>query len=139
MAEDGYLPKLLTGRHRRYGTPWIGIILSAVVYGLLSLHSLPQLIVIYNWLRAATTVITVLAAWQLRRKRPDLPRSFVVPGGMLGLIGAVAAVIVMTAVALTFSDPYGLEWGPAALAAGLILYLPVWMMRRRRAAAPAQS
>jgi amino acid transporter len=138
MAEDGYLPKLLTGRHPRYGTPWIGIILSAVVYALLSLHSLPQLIVIYNWLRAATTVITVLAAWQLRRKRPDLPRSFVVPGGMLGLIGAVAAVIVMTAVALTFSDPYGLKWGPVALAAGLVLYLPVWMMRRRRGAVPSE-
>jgi amino acid transporter len=139
MAEDGYLPKLLTGRHPRYGTPWIGIILSAVVYALLSLHSLPQLIVIYNWLRAATTVITVLAAWQLRRKRPDLPRSFVVPGGMFGLVGAVGAVIVMTAVALTFSDPYGLKWGPVALAAGLILYLPVWMMRRRRGVAPSKT
>ena len=40
MAEDGYLPHVLTGQHRRYGTPWIAIITSAVVYGLLALHSL---------------------------------------------------------------------------------------------------
>jgi len=131
MAEDGYLPKFLTGKSRRFGTPWVGIVISAAVYGLLSLHSLPQLIAVYNWLRAATTVITVAAAWQLRRKRPDLPRSFVVPGGMLGLIGAVCAVVVMTVVALTFSDRYGLRWGPWALVAGVVIYLALKPLRLR--------
>jgi len=131
MAEDGYLPKFLTGKSRRFGTPWVGIVISAAVYGLLSLHSLPQLIAVYNWLRAATTVITVAAAWQLRRKQPDLPRSFVVPGGMLGLIGAVCAVVVMTVVALTFSDRYGLRWGPWALVAGVVIYLALKPLRRR--------
>ena len=131
MAEDGYLPKFLTGKSRRFGTPWVGIVISAAVYGLLSLHSLPQLIAVYNWLRAATTVITVAAAWQLRRKQPDLPRSFVVPGGMLGLIGAVCAVVVMTVVALTFSDRYGLRWGPWALVAGVVIYLALKPLRLR--------
>lgn len=131
MAEDGYLPKFLTGKSHRFGTPWVGIVISAVVYGLLSLHSLPQLIAVYNWLRAATTVITVAAAWQLRRKRPDLPRSFIVPGGMLGLIGAVGAVLVMTVVALTFSDRYGVRWGPWALVAGVVIYLALKPLRRR--------
>lgn len=132
LAEDGYLPSFLTGKHRRFGTPWIAIIVSGAVYGLLALHSLLQLITVYNWLRVATTVLTVLAAWQLRRKRPDLPRSFVIPGGQLGLIGAVFAVIVMSAVALAGSlfgnttnggvDIYGLLWGPLALAAGPLVY-----------------
>jgi amino acid transporter len=131
MAEDGYLPKFLTGKSLRFGTPWVGIVISAIVYGLLSLHSLPELIAVYNWLRAATTVITVAAAWQLRRKLPDLPRSFVVPGGMLGLIGAVGAVVVMTVVALTFSDRYGARWGPWALVAGVVIYLALKPLRRR--------
>ena len=122
MAEDGYLPSVLTGKHRRYGTPWISIIASGVIYGLLAVHSLVQLITIYNWLRVATTVMTVLAAWQLRRKRPDLSRSFRIPGGQPGLILAVSAVILMSAVALRFSDPYGLRWGPVALAAGPVVY-----------------
>jgi amino acid transporter len=123
MAEDGYLPTVLTGKHPRFGTPWIAIIASGVVYGLLAVHSLTQLITIYNWLRVATTILTVLAAWQLRRKMPELPRSFVVPGGSIGLSSAVLAVIVMSAVALRFSDPYGMRWGPVALVAGPILYV----------------
>lgn len=128
MAEDGYLPAALTGKHSRFGTPWIAIIASGAIYGGLAMHSLTQLITIYNWLRVATTVLTVLAAWQLRRKMPELPRSFVVPGGMLGLISAVLAVIAMSAVALLGSDRYGLRWGPVALAAGPLVY---WMLGRR--------
>ena len=133
MAEDGYLPSAFTGKHPRYGTPWIAIVASGVVYALLSLHSLTQLIVVYNWLRVATTVMTVLAAWQLRRARPDLPRSFVIPGGRLGLICTVGAVVVMSAVALLGSDPYALLWGPIALAVGPLVYLA---LRRRAPEAP---
>ena len=33
MAEDGYLPQALTRKHARYGTPWLAIVLSAVIYG----------------------------------------------------------------------------------------------------------
>src|SRR4029077_18612811 len=116
-----------------YGTPWIAIIVSGVIYSLLALHSLMQLITIYSWLRVATTVLTVLAAWQLRHKRPDLPRSVVIPGGHLGLISAVVAVSAMSAVALAGSlfgntgnggvNLYGLVWGPLALAAGPLVYV----------------
>jgi amino acid transporter len=81
LAEDGYLPPFLTRRHPRYGTPWIAILISAAIYASLARHSLGDLISIYVWLRAATTVLTVLSAWGLRRKRPDLPRSFRIPGG----------------------------------------------------------
>ncbi len=128
MAEDGYLPHVLTGIHRRYGTPWIAIIASATIYGVLAMHSLVQLIVIYNWLRVATTVMTVLAAWQLRRKKPDMQRPFVIPGGKTGLIYSVVAVVIMSAVALVGSDRYGMIWGPVALAAGPVVY---WVLRKR--------
>jgi amino acid transporter len=130
MAEDGYLPPALTGVHRKFGTPWIAIITSGVVYGLLAFHSLVQLITIYNWLRVATTIMTVLAAWELRRKRPEMPRSFVVPGGKAGLMAAIVAVVVMSAVALLGSDKYGLRWGPVALAAGPVVY---WVLRKSSA------
>jgi hypothetical protein len=45
-----------------------------------------QLITIFDRLRVATTIMTVLAASRLRRKWPEMPRSFVVPGGKAGLI-----------------------------------------------------
>src|SRR5690349_7489447 len=108
MAEDGYMPHAFTGKHPRFGTPWIAIIASGLVYGLLAVHSLLQLITIYNWLRVATTIMTVLAAWQLRRKKPDMRRPFVIPGGRLGLVAAVVAVVIMSIVALLGSDKYGL-------------------------------
>jgi amino acid transporter len=128
MAEDGYLPGTLTRVHPRFGTPWIAIVASGSIYGLLAVHSLVQLITVYNWLRVATTVMTVLAAWQLRRKKPDMPRPFVIPGGKLGLIAAVVAVVLMSAVALLGSDRYGLEWGPVALAAGPVVY---WVIKQK--------
>jgi amino acid transporter len=128
MAEDGYLPKVLTRIHPRYGTPWIAIIASAVVYGLLAVQTLVQIISIYNWLRIATTVMTVLAAWQLRRKRPDMRRPFVIPGGRAGLHYAVLATVLMSIVALTGSDRYGTIGGLLALAAGPMVYL---ILRRK--------
>jgi amino acid transporter len=126
LAEDGYLPQALTQLHPRYGTPWIAIMVSATIYGLLAVHTLTQLITVYIWLRIATSIMTVLAAWQLRRKRPEMHRPFVIPGGHTGLVYAVAAPLVMSFVALLGSDRYGLRWGPAAIVLGPVMY---WVLR----------
>jgi amino acid transporter len=126
MADDGYLPRTLTGLHPRYRTPWISIIVSSVVYAALSVLTLTQLISVYSWLRIATTILTVLAAWQLRRTKPEMKRSFVIPGGRWGLIYAVAAPVIMSVVAMLGSDRYGTIGGLAGLAAGPIVY---WVLR----------
>ena len=131
LAEDGYLPQFLTRRHPRYGTPWIAILISAAIYASLALHSLGELISIYAWLRGATTVLTVLSAWGLRRTRPDLPRAFRVPGGNLGLLYVIAMPLVMTCVALHYSASIAKRWGPWALAGGPIVYFVVkWFGKR---------
>jgi hypothetical protein len=83
---------------------------------------LTRLITIYMWLRIATSLLTVLSAWQLRRKQADMPRPFVIPGGRLGLLYAVGAPVVMSVVAMLGSDRYGLLWGPVALALGPLVY-----------------
>ena len=100
MAEDGYLPQVLTRKHSRYGTPWLAIVISAAIYGLLAWKSLAELISVYIWLRSATTVLTVLSAWKLRRTRPEMKRSFRIPGGRVGLLYVVGAPVVMALVAL---------------------------------------
>jgi len=51
MAEDGYLSPVLAARHPRYGTPWIAIIASCMIYALLAQKTLVQLLTIYIWLR----------------------------------------------------------------------------------------
>jgi amino acid transporter len=125
MAEDGYLPEALTRKHSRYGTPWLAIVTSAVIYGLLAWQSLGQLISVYIWLRSATTVLTVLSAWKLRRTRPEMPRAFRIPGGRVGLFYVVAAPVVMALVALLGSDKFGMIGGAVAMLVGPLVYLSV--------------
>jgi amino acid transporter len=130
MAEDGYLPAALTRKHSRYGTPWLAIVLSAVIYGLLAWQSLGQLISVYIWLRSATTVLTVLSAWKLRQSRPEMPRSFLIPGGRMGLIYVVAAPVVMALVALLGSDRFALIGGAIAIVLGPLVYGIIALIRR---------
>jgi amino acid transporter len=122
MAEDGYLPEVLTRKHPRFGTPWLAIVVSAVIYALLSWKSLGQLISVYIWLRSATTVLTVLSGWKLRRTHPDLPRSFFVPGGKAGLFYVVAAPVMMAIVALLGGDRFATIGGAIAMLLGPIVY-----------------
>ncbi len=123
MAEDGYLPAALTRKHSRYGTPWLAILVSAVIYGLLAWQSLGRLISVYIWLRSATTVLTVLSAWRLRRTRPEMPRGFVIPGGQIGLIYVVGAPVLMAMLALLGSDKFALIGGAVAVVVGPAVYL----------------
>jgi amino acid transporter len=123
LAEDGYLPSVLTHKHPRYGTPWIAILVSAVIYSLLARQSLTQLISVYIWLRSATTVLTVFSAWKLRRTRPEMPRSFLIPGGRVGLAYVVGAPVVMALVALLGSDRFGMVGGAIAMVLGPMVYL----------------
>jgi len=123
MAEDGYLPTGLTRRHSRYGTPWLAIVVSATIYALLAWQSLGQIISVYIWLRSATTVLTVLSAWKLRRTRPEMPRAFVIPGGDSGLLYVVGAPVVMALVALLGSDRFALIGGAVAIVVGPVVYM----------------
>jgi amino acid transporter len=122
MAEDGYLPAALCRKHSRYGTPWLAIVVSAMIYALLAWQSLGELISVYIWLRSATTVLTVLSAWKLRRTRPEMARAFVIPGGRWGLVYVVAAPVVMSLVALLGSDRYAVIGGALGLVLGPVVY-----------------
>jgi len=131
MAEDGYLPEILTRKHARYGTPWLAILVSAMIYALLAWQSLAQLISVYIWLRSATTVLTVLSAWRLRRSRPEMTRAFVIPGRRAGLLYVVGAPVVMALVALLGSDRFALIGGVIAMVLGPVVYGVDRLFRRR--------
>ena len=136
MAQDGYLSPVLARIHPRFGTPWLAIILSAAIYCLLATHNVTQLISVYIWLRIATSVLTVLSAWQLRRKQPDLPRAFRIPWGNAGLAYAVIAPLLMSGVAMIASDKFALKWGPVALLLGPAAY---FLLKWTRKKAPGQE
>jgi amino acid transporter len=93
MAEDKFLPGFLTRIHPRYGTPALAILVSGAIYAAFAMFTLTQLITVYAWLRVATSVMTVLSAWKLRQRNPEMPRPFIIPGGRKGLLYAVAAPV----------------------------------------------
>jgi amino acid transporter len=136
MAEDGYLSPFLARMHPRFGTPWIAILLSAAIYCLLATNNVKQLISVYVWLRIATSILTVLSAWKLRSKRPELPRSFRIPWGRAGLAYAVFAPLLMSGIAMIASDKFALKWGPVTILLGPIAYL---LFRRKNDAQLIQS
>jgi amino acid transporter len=143
MAEDGYLSPVLARIHPRWGTPWIAILVSAAIYCVLARYNVVKLISVYVWLRIATSVLTVLSAWQLRRKRPELQGSFRIPWGNKGLAYAVVAPLIISAAALivpAFShapaDRFASEWGPVAVLIGPVAYL---LFRRKKEAQLTQS
>jgi len=131
MAEDGYLHSALARLHPRFGTPVLAIVISTLFCSMLALGSVTQLIAIYAWMRSATSVLTLLSLWQLRRVAPEMKRSFVVPGGQAGLAAVVVIPTVLFAWALINSDPASRLWGIACLALGPVAY---YFGKRRQAA-----
>jgi amino acid transporter len=105
------------------------------VYCTLAPLNVTKLISVYIWLRVATSVLTVLSAWKLRRSRPEMQRPFRIPWGNAGVAYAVIAPLLISAVALIvpmFSkapgDRFAVRWGPVAL----ILGLPAYLLFRRK-------
>ena len=129
MAEDGYLPAVFAAKHPRYGTPWIAILASSTIYALLAQKTLAQLLTVYIGLRIAVTIMTVLAAWRLRKTKPDLLRPFRIPWGRAGLLYVVVAPLAMSVVAVAGSDPFARRWGPLPLLLGPLMYFAIRKMQ----------
>jgi amino acid transporter len=132
MAEDGYLPVAFSARHPRYGTPWIAIIVSSIIYALLAQKTMVQLLTVYVWLRIGVTMLTVLSSWQLRKTQPELARPFRIPWGRAGLLYVIVAPLVMSVVALVGSDPFARKWGPVPVLLGPVMYFVLRSMRREK-------
>jgi amino acid transporter len=129
MAEDGYFHPALAKVSARFGTPVRSILLSTAFCGALAFFTVPQLIAVYAWTRMATSVQTLLSFWQLRRKYPDAPRSFRVPGGRFGALFVVIAPTLLFVWAMVYSDVGTRKWGLLNLASGPAAYL--WIRYRR--------
>lgn len=105
MSRDGLLPQLFGRLHKRFRTPWQGILLlgaiSAVMAAVFPISLLGDLVSLGTAL--AFMIVSICLMW-LRSTRPDLERPFKVPfGGMqigrvwIGLVpvAAILACVVM--------------------------------------------
>jgi hypothetical protein len=95
----------------------------------------PQLIAVYAWTRMATSFLTLLSFWQMRRKFPNLHDSFRVRGGTFGILSVIVPPTLLFAWAMLSSDPVARPWGLLMLAAGPVAYFFIWLRRRTKVSA----
>jgi basic amino acid/polyamine antiporter, APA family len=103
MARDGVFFRSLAEVHPRFGTPALAVATSAVWAAVLALsgtfEQLFTYVVFASWIFASLAAGSLFV---LRRRRPDLPRPFRVPGYPWTpalFIAAAAAVVVNTVIA----------------------------------------
>ena len=138
LAADGYLPPLFT-RTSRFNTPGPAIALATGLAVLLAFFlGYGSLVDVSNVALFCQYIPTCLAVIVLRRRRPDAPRPYRLPGGPIIPVAGAAA----SAVLLATAKPRTQEWLFAAelLAFGLLIWLATAALRRlagRKAASPA--
>ena len=128
MARDGLFFRPLAKVHPRFGTPAVAICAMSVISAILAVsgtfEQLLTYVVFTSWIFYA---LGAMAVFVLRRKKPDAPRPFRVPGYPITPILSVvsAATIVINAI---ISQP-----GRAAVGLGLVLLgAPVYLLWSRR-------
>jgi amino acid transporter len=128
LSEDGMMPKFLVKVNRKFGTPWVAIVLCGVIFSIFSLNAFAALVVIDVLLNSLTLLIQFLALWRLRITRPDIPRSRI-PGGWIGLFIVTilpAAVIILAIYSQVAEEGLrAIYWALAAVVVGGVLYFPI--------------
>lgn len=122
LANDGLIPKVIA-KQGRFGTPTWAIVLTVVLALPLALSgSFAQLAAISVVSRFAQYVPTCIAILVLRKKRPDLTRTFKVPFGPIIPIVAVIVSIWL----LTQASMQQILWGLG----GLIIGIPIYFLMK---------
>jgi amino acid transporter len=127
MAQDRFLPVLLTRTHRRFGTPWVSLVLGSAATSLLSVLPFLELIDIYAWLQMTSYVLIFVTLLALRRSHARAPRPFSVPGGRPGLLlcAVPPSLLALAAMAYKLFPPgEGLSLQQLLLGVGSILSGP---------------
>ncbi len=122
MSRNGLVPKVMEKTQPRTKVPAIGVVVSAVV-GLLFLLPFPSWASLVNIVTGASVLMYAaapLALGALRKSKPNLPRSYRLPGGKI-----TAAIAFFLANAIV----YWSGWNTVSLLMGVLLigYLVMWL------------
>jgi amino acid transporter len=85
LAEDKLLPKVLGVTHKRFNTPYLAIIVCAVIVSFMVLWTFTDLLVIDVILYGAGLFLEFISLIVLRVNEPDAPRPFKIPLNVFGL------------------------------------------------------
>ncbi len=132
MAKDRLLPAVLNRLHPRFGTPWVSIVVCALVVSVFIFKTFDDLLVIDVTLYGAGLFVEFVALIMLRLRQAGAPRPFRIPLRIPGLVLLYLLPVGVYAIALcgAFLDSGG-GFGPALLAAlALISAEPAWQLAR---------
>lgn len=102
LASDGYLPRIFAPTHTQNAVPVASVLLVGVLSAACAAYSFGDLVIVQNLGYTAALVLEVLALVAFRRRFPELPRAFRVPGGNLGLLfTCVSPLLFSLAVVIT--------------------------------------
>jgi amino acid transporter len=128
MAEDGYLPRLVTRRHPRTGAPWVAIVVCAVFWAVCYPLGFERNLILDVLLTGLSILLEFWALVALRIREPELRRPFRVPGGTAGAvaIGLPPLALMVAAVVRNRQELLGatneLVIGILVIATGVALY-----------------
>jgi amino acid transporter len=101
MADDGLLPKKLHLLHPRYNTPYLSIIVSAVIVSGMILWSFGDLLIIDITLYGGALMLEFISLITFRIKLPAEKRPFKIPLNVAGLCVLILLPIAVYGIALS--------------------------------------
>jgi amino acid transporter len=104
MAKDGMLPKAFANLTRTSQAPWVSILVLATGWALCLGLGFERLVTLDIMIYGASLLLEFLALLLLRVTKPDLPRPFRVPGGMVGVVLAGVLPMALLIFAVTHSE-----------------------------------
>lgn len=130
MADMGILPAVLSSRSV-YGTPFVGILLSACGALLLSFMSFQDILQAANALYSCGMLLEFSAFLWLRFKDPARPRPFRVPFGIIGAILMCFPPCALLVFVLTLSSLRVILISCVGTVVGLLLYVCLGYTKKR--------
>jgi amino acid transporter len=140
MAEDGLLPAFITKSTVKNGTPYVSLILCAVIYSIFTMLSFKRLLVIDVLIYAIALMMEYAALITLRKTQPEMTRPFKIPGGAWGIAVAFVSLLIFVGACAVFSI-LGEEdsWKQVLVVVGMLATGPiVYVIQARLNPAPRQ-
>ena len=130
LAKRGMLPDSFARLHSIYGTPWYAILFNILAVSALIPFSFRELIELDMFLYAAALILEFCALFQLRLKKPDMPRPYRIPFGMVGVAALSLPPICLCFLSIGISNLTTKLAGMAVLIIGIFIYF--WSKRSFR-------
>jgi amino acid transporter len=130
LARDGLMPAGLAAVHPRFGTPWVAVVVSAVLYAAFAVFSFKELIVLNVWLYSISLLVELAAFVTLRVREPGMARPWRVPGGFGTALVVAGVPAGLSLLAMATAGWLNTLAGVAAALTGPAVYAALRLARR---------